>query len=219
MAFCTSCGATVGEQEKYCAKCGAALASGFTPAAGSPARAAAPGSPAQPASSGGGSGLLKAVVIIIGAFLLLGIIGMAVLGYVGYRTAKAIKEASKNVAVETATSEADVKRIVEGLGVEVYPGATYKRGGGSAVALGGMKVAGATFETSDPAAQVAEWYKTKYPNAMSAETQTSKTLTFSKDKAWITIGIQEAEGKTEITISSLEGGKGAPTAPAPATPE
>lgn len=156
------------------------------------------------------------MLIIIGAFLLLGIIGMAVLGYVGYRTAKAIKEAGGAAAVQTATSEADVKKIADNLGIEIYPGATFKGGKASSVTLGGMKVAALALETSDPSSQVADWYKAKYPAAMIADTDRNHTLTFSKDKAFVTIAIQEMAGKTEINISSLQGGKGTP--PAPQTP-
>ena len=207
MAFCTSCGETVDANAKFCTKCGATLASGFTPVAGAGGTAAAPAQAAQVPPSGGG-GALKVILIVIGVFVFVCVLAFGAIAYFGYRAAKTIKQAAGSVQVQAVTSGEDAKRLVEKLGIEVYPGATFKRAGGSSVAIGGMRVAGATFETSDPASQVADWYRTKYANSMSADNEGSHTLTFANNNAWVTIGIQETGGKTEISISSVEGGKG-----------
>ncbi len=212
MAFCTSCGATIDANAKFCTKCGATLASGFTPVAGAGGTAAAPAQATQAPPNGGGA--LKAILIIIGVFVFVCVLAFGAIAYFGYRAAKTIKQAAGSVQVQAVTSGEDAKRMVEKLGIEVYPGATFKRAGGSSVAIGGLKVAGATFETSDPASQVADWYRSKYPKSMSADSEGSHTLTFANKDSWVTIGIQEAAGKTEISISSMEGGKG-PGATAP----
>src|SRR5437867_2024578 len=88
MAFCTSCGASLGESSKFCPQCGAATA---LPAAGpvgtvtttetSPTGAAAqPAMQTAPVQKGGGSAL-KIILIIFGVIVGLFVLAGAVVGF------------------------------------------------------------------------------------------------------------------------------------------
>ena len=121
MAFCNSCGAPLNEGTKFCNKCGNAVT-------GAPAAAAQPITPAPPPSKGGSSAL-KMVLIIVGVIVLIGILGVATIGIVGYRIAKSahVSQKGDNVKVETPfgsmETSTDPDKTAEELGVEIYPGA------------------------------------------------------------------------------------------------
>src|SRR5438270_1108185 len=107
MTFCNSCGAALMPGNRFCDKCGATiLASTSVPQA---ARSAAPVAsapagtvPIQPTASQGG-GALKVILIVVGVVVLIGILGMASLGFVAWRVARRshIRQQGDNVKVET----------------------------------------------------------------------------------------------------------------------
>lgn len=207
MAFCTKCGASVDSNAQFCAKCGQTLASGFTPAAGSTAGAAA--APAAGPAPAGGSSALKVVLIVVAVLVFLGILSMASVMYFGYRAAKAVKQATSNITVETAaTSPQEMARVAERMGVDLYPGATMKKGAG-AVSFGGMmSISSAEFETSDSPSKVADFYKSKYPNATSTESEEHYSIMVGTGKGMTTIAISPgSDGNTEISMSNMAGVK------------
>jgi hypothetical protein len=95
-AFCSRCGAPV--SGAFCGKCGAAQAAPAAPGpAPSPAPAAAPGSP-----------LVKIVLIVVGVFMLLGVLAMAGLFYAGYKVKQKVEEtaAEKGINLRDLASQA-----------------------------------------------------------------------------------------------------------------
>ena len=79
MGFCNSCGTPLAEGTKFCSKCGAAVTGAPQPIA-----------PGPPPSSGSSSAL-KIVLLIVGVIVLIGVLGLATIGVIGYRIAKSSK--------------------------------------------------------------------------------------------------------------------------------
>jgi zinc-ribbon domain len=110
-SFCTSCGSPLNEGQVFCTKCGAKSGAPQPPSAAStapppaPVQAApvqtapvqaAPPPPAPlaaaPVGTGGGSSFVKILLIVVGAFFLIGAIGVAGVVYVGYRAKNKLRE-------------------------------------------------------------------------------------------------------------------------------
>lgn len=216
MAFCTSCGATVEAGKKFCTACGATLPAGpVAPTAAAPAPAAA-----QQPKQGGGA--LKIILIVLGIIFFFAILAIGGLVYVGYRAKKAIESAAVTTTTTTSggkttvntpwgkvesSENQDPQQVLEQLGVEPYPGATPVEGSVHMATLGKLKTAAVKFTTSDAPAQVFDFYKGNHHDAMTAGSGDRYSIMFSgKDKALVTIGIQEKDGKTEIEIGSMTGG-------------
>src|SRR5215469_14339085 len=135
MAFCNSCGAQLAEGTKFCGKCGAGITGGpATP------QAIAPGPP----PSTGSSSALKIVLVIVGVIVLIGVLGVATIGIIGYRIAKSARVSHKgdNVKVETPfgsmESSTDPHKTAEQLGIDIYPGAEVQKDGAAAFTLGSL---------------------------------------------------------------------------------
>jgi len=162
MAFCNSCGAQLAEGTKFCAKCGAAI-TGTPPTP----QAIAPGPP----PSTGSSSALKIVLVIVGVIVLIGVLGVATIGIIGYRIAKSARVSHKgdNVKVETPfgsmESSTDPHKTAEQLGIDIYPGAEVQKDGAAAFTLGSLHTVTAKFESSDPVERVCDFYRSKIPNA------------------------------------------------------
>src|SRR5579863_7380941 len=128
MAFCNSCGVSVAPGIKFCNKCGAAVAA---PAAG--AVAAAPA--AAPAQGGGGSGVLKVILIVIGIFVILGVLAVSTVAFIGWRVARNlhVRQDRDHVKVETPFGNMETSKnpadAARDLGVEIYPGAQVQKNG------------------------------------------------------------------------------------------
>lgn len=80
-AFCSRCGAPV--SGAFCGKCGAAQAAQAAPAAPGPAPSPAPAA---------GSPIVKIVLIVVGVFMLLGVLATAGLFYAGYKVKQKVEE-------------------------------------------------------------------------------------------------------------------------------
>jgi hypothetical protein len=162
MAFCNSCGAQFAEGTKFCGKCGAAITG--VPSA---PQAIAPG---PPPSSGSSSGL-KMVLIIVGVIVLIGVLGVATIGVIGYRIAKSSKVSQKgdNVKVETPfgsmETSTDPQKTAEELGIDIYPGAEVQKAGTATVSFGSFHSVTGKFESNDSVEKVCDFYRTKLPNA------------------------------------------------------
>src|SRR5580765_663196 len=173
MAFCNKCGTTITQGTRFCSKCGAPiLASGFatsTPAA-SASTTNQPTPPAQPPQQGS-SNALKIVLIIVGAVLIIGVLGLGALTFVGLRVAKHthVKQEGEHVKVETpfgtVESTKDPEQAAKDLGIEIYPGAEVRQNGAASATVGSLHSVNAEFESDDPVDKVCSFYKSKFPNA------------------------------------------------------
>src|SRR5215813_13651990 len=134
MAFCNSCGATLAQGTRFCNKCGAPqLASSPAPAApGTPSPVMTP-VPAPPPSTGGCSAL-KIILIVIGVVVVLGILGVASIGFFAYRVAKSahVTQKGDQVKVESplgSFSTNDPEETAKELNLDIYPGAEVQKNG------------------------------------------------------------------------------------------
>jgi hypothetical protein len=218
MAFCNSCGASIAPGTSFCNKCGAAiLGSAPVPVASSPvAPLPAVGSvppspsipPAVPTASGGGA--LKAVLIIVGVVVLVGILGVTALAFFAVRMAHRtrVRQEGDNVKVETpfgtVQTTKDPQEAARNLGVDVYPGAQILQQGAVSATMGGVHSASLKFETSDSVDQVCSFYKPKFPNAMVMSTDANQCTIVSNDqKNMININAKTENGKTRIVITNV----------------
>jgi hypothetical protein len=194
MGFCNSCGATLAEGTKFCSKCGAAIT-------GAPAATPQPIAPGPPPSSGSSSAL-KVVLMIVGVVVLIGVLGVATIGIIGYRIAKNAKVSQKgdNVKIETPfgnmETSSDPQKTAEDLGVEIYPGAQVQKAGAASVTFGSIHTVTANFESSDSVDKVCDFYRAKLPGA----------TVQSSDQTHCSIVATGAGNSTTITADSRADG-------------
>lgn len=208
MAFCNSCGATLDNGARFCTKCGATQP-GAAAASAAPVFTA-PGSAPGAAPKSGSA--LKIILIVVAVLVGLGVLGIAAVSFVGYRIAKhsRVHNENGNVRVETPfgtmNTSTDPDEAAGNLGVDLYPGAEVVKGTTSNMAMGAMHTATADFETSDAPSAVAEFYKSKVPNAnvMSA-TGDHYTIISTEKKNMLSINIEPKGGKTRIHIAKVSG--------------
>lgn len=193
-----------------CAKCGAQLPSdgpGFCPACGAAVGAAA--APAQPVTQApfappmmgyaaappprSGNTVLKVVLIVVAAVVGLGILGTAVVGYLGY---KAVHNGAISVGDNSITS-AD-------LGVDPYPNGTPVEHGTVRMNMAGHSMVTATYTTSDAPEQVVSYFKGKLgDNAIVNQTArgTSLQAVQSGSDDHLVINVEpDPNGGTKIAI-------------------
>jgi flagellar basal body-associated protein FliL len=204
MAFCNSCGATLDGGAKFCTKCGttqpgaAAAAPVFTPAA-----------PGAPQKSGGA---LKIILIVVAVIVVFGVLAIGAFSFFAYHIARhsRVHNENGNVRVETpfgtVNTTTDPDEAARNLGIDTYPGAQVVKGTTSDMTMGNMHTASADFETSDPGSVVAEFYKSKVPNANVVSSTGDHYAIISTDKKnMLTINIEPRNGRTRIHISKISG--------------
>ena len=203
MAFCNSCGNSLDPGIKFCNKCGAAVSA---PPAGTVATSAPPAAPAQ----GGGSGVLKVILIVVGVFVILGVLAVSTVAFIGWRVARNlhVKQDGNHVKVETPfgsmETPKDPAEIARSLGVDVYPGAQPEKNGAATVNFAGIHTASGTFRSSDSVDQVSSFYKAKFPNAMVSTADQNRCTIIQQDpKNMVTINIQSENGQTKIQITHV----------------
>lgn len=213
MAFCNKCGANIAPGTRFCSKCGAAIVSsspvpGASPSAtaGSPppAGAAAVASPAQ------GGNTLKIILIVVGAIVLLGILGIASLVLFATRAVHhaRVHQEGNNVKVETpfgsVETSKDPAEAARNLGVDLYPGAEVLKNGSATATFGGVHTVSLNSESADSVDRVAAFYKSKFPNALVTTSDASRCTIIANDHdSMITINIEAAGGKTKIQITNV----------------
>ena len=202
MAFCNSCGVSLDPGIKFCNKCGAATS------ASAPGAVATTGAPAP--AQGGGSGVLKVILIVVGVFVILGVLAVSTVAFIGWRVARNlhVKQEGNHVKVETPFGSMETPKdpadIARDLGVDVYPGAQPQKNGAATVTFGGIHTASATFESSDSVDQVSSFYKAKFPNAMVTTSDQNRCTIIQQDqKNMTTINIQAENGQTKIQITHV----------------
>jgi hypothetical protein len=200
MVFCNSCGAQLAEGTKFCGKCGA----GITGAPTTP-QAIAPGPP----PSSGSSSALKIVLVIVGVIVLIGVLGVATIGIIGYRIAKSARVSQKgdNVKVETPfgnmESSTDPEKAAEELGVDIYPGAEMQKAGTASVTLGSLRTVTAKFESNDSVDKVCDFYRSRVPSATvqsSDQSQCSIVATGDGNSTTITARSSGDGSRFEIVV-------------------
>jgi len=202
MAFCNSCGATLGPGSKFCDKCGAGVA------AGPPAASVQP-PPAPAAPPKGGSSALKVVLIVVAVIVGIGILGMVTCGIVLHRIAKSshVTQEGDKVKVETpfgTINANDPEQAVKDLGVDVYPGAQAQKAGSADLTFGGIHTVTANFTSSDSADKVCNFYKSKFPAATVKSADENHCTIVSEDpKNVVTINVQASGDTTKFQIASV----------------
>jgi hypothetical protein len=211
MAFCNSCGASLDPGIKFCNKCGAAASA---PAAGSVATPAAAAPPAT--QSGGGSGVLKVILIVVGVFVILGVLAVSTVAFIGWRVARNmhVRQEGDHVKVETPFGSMETPQspddAARSVGVDLYPGAKAQKNGAATFTLGSIHTASATFESSDSVDQVSAFYKARFPNAtVTTSDQDHCTIVTQDQKNMITVNIQADGGQTKIQITHVSHNAGA----------
>lgn len=206
MAFCNSCGATLDGGAKFCNKCGTTQpgAASAAPVFTSPS--------ASPAGAPKNSSALKIILIVVAVVVGLGILGVAAVSFIAYRVAShsRVHNENGNVRVETpfgtVNSTTDPDETARNLGIDVYPGAEVVKGTASNMAIGSMHTANADFETSDAPSAVADFYKSKVPNANVVSSTGDHYAIISTDKKnMLSISIEPRGGRTRIHISRVSG--------------
>jgi hypothetical protein len=204
MAFCNSCGATVTDGTKFCNRCGAAIS------AAPPIPAVAAAAPMAPPPSKGGSSALKIILIIVAVIVGLGILGIAAVGFVGYRIAKSAHVTQHGDAVKVETpfgsveTNKDPAQTAKDLGVEIYPGAAPTKNGTASMSFGNMHTVTASFESSDPVDKVCDFYKAKFPSStMTTSDQNHCTIMSGDQQNMITITAQSNGDATKLVIANV----------------
>jgi hypothetical protein len=210
MAFCNSCGVSLDPGTKFCNKCGTAVSG----AAVGAVAASAAGAPAP--TQGGGSGVLKVILIVVGVFVILGVLAVSTVAFIGWRVARNmhVKQEGNHVKVDTPFGSVETSKnpedIARDLGVDIYPGAQAERNGAATATFGSMRTASATFKSSDSVDQVSAFYKAKLPNAMVTTSDENHCTIIAQDqKNMTTVNIQADDGQTKIQITHVSHPAGA----------
>jgi hypothetical protein len=180
---------------------------GFQPVAVPPPASYQPVA-AAPAKSG--SSAVKIILIIVGVFVLIGVIGAGVVGYGIYRVAHSIhKAADGQISIDTPkgviSANSSNTFSESDLGIAIYPGAAQGKGG-LRMNIAGKSMVSANFLTGDSKDQVISFYKEKVgPNAQSIMTDSgAQFVTASGNGDTVTVSIAQNagvnDGKTQITI-------------------
>ena len=201
MAFCNSCGAQLTEGTRFCSKCGA-------PITGTPAAPA--GAPSTPATTAGSSNALKTILIIVGAIVLIGIVGIASLTFIGMRLARhsRVTQEGEHVKVETpfgtAETSKDPEDAAKELGVDVYPGADPQKEGASTATFGRVRTVSAAFQSDDSVEKVCAFYRSKFPHAtVSTSDQNRCTIVSNDPPNMITINVEPSGDGSKFQIASV----------------
>ena len=202
MAFCNSCGAQITEGTQFCSKCGKPIAGGLAPSTA----AAAP----TPAAAGGNSGALKTILIIVGAIVLIGVVGIASLTFIGLRLARhsRVMQDGEHVKVETpfgtAETSKDPEEAAKELGVDVYPGAESQKEGSSTATFGRVRTVSAAFQSSDSVDKVCAFYRSKFPSATVSSSDRNRCTIVSNDPPnMITINVEPNGDGSRFQIASV----------------
>jgi hypothetical protein len=157
-----------------------------------------------------GSSALKIILIIVGIFVAIGLVGVGLVGYGIYRVAHAVhKDANGQISINTpkgTISANTANNISESdLGIAIYPGAQQAKGG-LRMNIAGKSMVSANFLTSDSKDQVIAFYKEKAgPAAQSIMTDNGAQFILNAGNGdTVTVSIAQIaamnDGKTQITI-------------------
>jgi len=215
MAFCNKCGTAITQGTRFCNKCGApVLASGF------PSRAAAAPAPPSPTQSPtpvptqaapqGSSNALKVILIVVGAVIVIGVLGLGALTFVGIHIAKRSRmhQDGDRVKVETpfgtVESTKDPEQAAKNLGIDIYPGAQVQKEGASSALLGNIRTVSVNFESSDSVDKVCSFYKARFPDAnVSTSEENHCTIVSTAPPNVTTINVESRGSGSKFQISTV----------------
>ena len=216
MAFCNSCGAALTPGTRFCNKCGATvLASSPAPPVGSATAATSTAPPGASTTQPSQGSALKVILIVVGVLVVLGILGVASVGFFAWRVARHthIRQQGDNVKVETpfgtVENTNDPQDATRNLGVDVYPGARLLKEGTASASFGGVHSVSVNMESDDSIDKVSAFYKSKFPNAMVNSSDSNQSTIIANDhKNLITINIRADGDRTKIQITNVAGRSG-----------
>ncbi len=207
MAFCNSCGATLAPGTKFCTKCGAVVTG--APAATAPI-ASSPAVSPGPVAPTGSSSAVKIILIVVAVVVVFGILGIATLGIIGVHLARRshVTQEGNRVKVETPFGSVDTTRdpqqMAKDLGVDIYPGAQPQANGSATATFGGVHTSSAAFTSNDPPDKVCDFYRSKFPNAMSSTSGEGRcSIVSGNQNNIVTINVEASGSSTKIQISSV----------------
>jgi hypothetical protein len=158
-----------------------------------------------------GSSALKIILIIVGIFVVIGVIVVGVVGYGIYRVAHTIHKDATTGQISFETPKGTISANTSStftesdLGIAIYPGATQGKGG-LRMNIAGKSMVSANFLTADSKDQVIAFYKDKVgPSAQSIMTDNgAQFVTAASNGDTVTVSIAQNasmnDGKTQITI-------------------
>ena len=143
---------------------------------------------------------------------LIGILGVATVGFFAWRVARSthVRQEGDHVKVETpfgtVESTKDPEEAARNLGVEVYPGARVLKEGAASATFGAIHTTAANFESDDSVEKVCEFYRAKFPGAMATTSDQHHCTIVSNDKKnMITITIEADGSGSKIHIANVTG--------------
>ncbi len=167
--------------------------------------------PPPPATSG--NTVLKIVLIVVGVFVVFGIIVAGIIGLSVYRVAKgAHKDSNGNVSISTPsgtiTTGASANVSEADLGTALYPGAVSGQGSMNMKMPTGSMVT-AVYTSTDPADKIVAFYKEKLGDQASVVQSSNGTVLSSgeKDKDNIVITITPEGSSSKIAIIHITNSK------------
>jgi len=147
---------------------------------------------------------------VVGAIVLIGILGVMTVGFVGYRIARSahVTQQGDHVKVETpfgtVESSKDPEQAAKSLGVDIYPGAAVQKNGASSAAFGNIRTVTAAFESSDSVDKVCSFYRTKFPNAnVKTSDQDRCTIVSNAPPNMITVSVESNGDSSKFQITSV----------------
>jgi zinc ribbon protein len=218
-SFCSKCGAELSPDTRFCQGCGAPTgfaASPSTPIGVTPAGQIPAGQ--APAAAAPSSGVLKLVLIIVGAVVCLGMLSAIAVMFGLWRISRSVHvDRSGGVTISTPAGKISTGRTSPAhlteteVGAPIYPGAIAEEGGFKLGAESGS-MATYVFKTSDSVPQVLAFYRDKFgPKTSVIETPQGGIVTAAKNDnegIMVTIGHDESEDKTSIAITHTTTTKG-----------
>ena len=161
--------------------------------------------PPPPATSG--NTVLKIVLIVIGIFVLFGMMLAGAIGFTAYRLAKgAHKDSNGNVSISTPSgtittgSSANISEA--DLGTALYPGAISSGQGSMNMKTPNGSMVTAVYTSTDPSDKIVAFYKEKLGDQASIVQNSNGTVLSSgeKDKDNIVITVTPQSSSSKIAI-------------------
>lgn len=228
--FCSSCGSAVGEDQKFCNKCGSPVpASTISSAPQSVAPTRAPSTsipPNIPTASPGvagpitaapkkGSSALKIIVAIVGFLTVVSVLAIGSCFYIGYKVRQTTKTIMMNS--RSAASNSPDMHLSEGgagspaaaaatIDVPPYPGSTPTGAGGQLSAGLSGSASAQEYETDDSLDKVESFYKERLGSKISIIDSEGKAVfnyLTSRGMTTVTMTRDEGTGKTKINIARI----------------
>ncbi|MGA8161390.1 MAG: zinc ribbon domain-containing protein, partial [Acidobacteriaceae bacterium] len=220
-SFCTKCGASIPDGNQFCTACGTPVGATAAPPpqpgptappAWTPIASSAPAQPAwTPVAASAGTppvygqpvpqrsgGAVKVILIVVGAFVGLGILCVALVMFGLWRVSRAVHVSNDgNVRISTPqgtlTAGSNASVSASDLGIDIYPGATRHEGGLQITTAKGSTLS-AVFSTDDPMDKVVSFYKDKMGQGISV---------YQSDQgAVLTMNSADNKSSVVVTISA-----------------